>query len=68
MEAGESVLVVDDLLATGGTVEAGIRSLERLGADICGCSFIGDFSELHGRRRINELGIEVHVLCEFRKD
>ncbi len=68
VEAGETVLLVDDFLARGGSVEAGIRSLERLGADICGCSFIGDFPELHGRHRINELGFEAHVLCELREE
>ncbi len=66
VEAGETVLVVDDLLATGGTAEAGIRLLERLGADISGCSFIVDLPDLGGRRRIAELGLDVHALCEFR--
>ena len=64
--AGETVLVVDDLLATGGTADAGIRLLERLGADICGCSFIIDLPDLGGRKRINALGLDVHVLCEFQ--
>ena len=40
IEAGERILVVDDLLATGGTAEAGIKLSERLGGDIVGCSFI----------------------------
>ncbi len=66
VEAGETVLVVDDLLATGGTAEAGIRLLERLGADISGCSFIVDLPDLGGRRRLTELGLGVHVLCEFQ--
>ncbi len=65
VEPGETVLVVDDLLATGGTAEAGIRLLERLGANICGCSFIIDLPELGGHRRIKALGFDVQVLCEF---
>lgn len=65
LDAGESVLIVDDLLATGGTAAAGIRLLERLGADICGCSFIVDLPDLGGRSRINEMGIDVHALCAF---
>ena len=50
IEAGESILVVDDLLATGGTAEAGIKLIERLGGDIVGCSFIVDLPELGGAK------------------
>ncbi|MCE8470579.1 adenine phosphoribosyltransferase, partial [Rhodovulum sulfidophilum] len=39
---GEKVLIVDDLLATGGTCEAGIKLCERLGAEVIGCAFIVD--------------------------
>ncbi|MFN3146911.1 MAG: adenine phosphoribosyltransferase [Paracoccaceae bacterium] len=62
---GEKVLVVDDLLATGGTAEAGIKLIERLGAEIVGCSFIVDLPELGGRQRLESMGIEVNCLCEF---
>ncbi|NNE79016.1 MAG: adenine phosphoribosyltransferase [Silicimonas sp.] len=65
VEAGEKVLVVDDLLATGGTAEAGIKLLERMGADIIGCAFIIDLPELGGRTKLEALGMDVHVLCEF---
>ena len=50
IEAGETVLIVDDLLATGGTAEAGIKLLERLGANIIGCAFIIDLPDLGGRK------------------
>ncbi len=63
--AGERVLVVDDLLATGGTAEAGIRLVERLGGAIVGCAFVVDLPELGGRKRLEALGMEVHALCEF---
>jgi adenine phosphoribosyltransferase len=63
--AGEKVLVVDDLLATGGTAGAGIKLLERLGAEIVGCAFIIDLPELGGRKLLEDLGMDVHVLCEF---
>ena len=63
--AGENILLVDDLLATGGTAEAGIKLLERLGANIVGCAFIIDLPELGGRRKLEGLGMEVHALCEF---
>ena len=63
--AGETILLVDDLLATGGTAEAGIRLLERLGADLVGCSFIVDLPDLGGRRKLEAMGLEVHALCAF---
>ncbi|MCZ7675164.1 MAG: adenine phosphoribosyltransferase [Roseovarius sp.] len=63
--AGERVLVVDDLLATGGTATAGIRLIERLGGEIVGCAFIVDLPDLGGRRRLEALGIDVHALCAF---
>jgi len=65
LRPGERVLVVDDLLATGGTAEAGIRLLEKLGAEIAGCAFIIDLPELGGRARLEAMGIEVHALCAF---
>ncbi len=65
IEAGENVLLVDDLLATGGTAEAGIKLLERLGARIVGCAFIIDLPDLGGRQKLEGLGMEVHALCDF---
>lgn len=63
--AGEKILLVDDLLATGGTAEAGIRLVERLGGEIVGCAFVIDLPELGGRRRLEALGMDVHALCSF---
>ena len=65
IQAGEKVLVVDDLLATGGTAEAGIKLIERMGGEIVGCAFIVDLPELGGRKKLEDLGMEVHVLCDF---
>jgi len=65
IEAGERILVVDDLLATGGTAEAGIKLIERLGGDIVGCSFIVDLPELGGRKKLESMNMDVQVLCEF---
>ena len=62
---GEKVLVVDDLLATGGTAAAGIKLIERRGGEIVGCAFIVDLPELGGRKVLEDLGMDVHVLCEF---
>ncbi|MEL7213197.1 MAG: adenine phosphoribosyltransferase [Pseudomonadota bacterium] len=65
IQPGEKVLVVDDLLATGGTAEAGIKLLERLGAEITGVAVVIDLPELGGRKKIESLGVDVHTLCEF---
>ena len=62
---GEKVLLVDDLLATGGTAEAGIKLIERLGGEIIGCAFIVDLPDLGGRKRLEALGMEVHALCIY---
>lgn len=65
IQPGEKVLVVDDLLATGGTAEAGIKLIERLGGEIVGCAFIIDLPELGGRKKLEAMGMDVHVLCDF---
>ena len=65
IQPGEKILLVDDLLATGGTAEAGIKLVERLGGEIVGCAFIVDLPELGGRKRLEALGMEVHALCAF---
>ncbi|MHA7826882.1 MAG: adenine phosphoribosyltransferase [Roseovarius sp.] len=65
IQPGEKVLVVDDLLATGGTAEAGIRLIERLGGEIVGCAFVIDLPELGGRKRLEAMGMDVHALCNF---
>ncbi|MBC7145427.1 MAG: adenine phosphoribosyltransferase [Thioclava marina] len=65
IQPGEKVLIVDDLLATGGTARAGIQLIERVGGDIVGLSFIVDLPELGGRKLLESLGMNVNVLCEF---
>jgi len=65
IQPGERVLLVDDLLATGGTAEAGIKLIERLGGEIVGCDFIIDLPKLGGRKRLEEMGMDVHTLCAF---
>ncbi|MCE5973994.1 adenine phosphoribosyltransferase [Sinirhodobacter sp. WL0062] len=65
IQPGERVLIVDDLLATGGTCGAGIKLIERLGGEIVGCSFIVDLPELGGRKLLESMGMSVRVLCEF---
>ncbi|MFD1794429.1 adenine phosphoribosyltransferase [Paracoccus aurantiacus] len=65
LQPGERVLIVDDLLATGGTAEAGIKLCRRLGAEVIGCAFVIDLPELGGGKRLAAMGMPVHILCEF---
>ena len=62
---GERVLVVDDLLATGGTASAALILLEQLGANVIGCAFVVDLLGLGGRARLEKQGYSVHALCEY---
>ena len=68
LRPGETVLIVDDLLATGGTAEAGILLCRRLGAEVVGCGFVIDLPDLGGAARIATLEVPVHALCEFAGD
>ena len=61
----DNVLVVDDLIATGGTALASIELIKKLGANVIGCTFIIDLPELGGRKKIEDNGIEVQALCSF---
>lgn len=62
---GETVLIVDDLIATGGTALATLDLLRQAGADIVGCSFVVDLPDLGGRKRLEEQGVSVLTLVEF---
>ena len=65
IQPGEQVLLVDDLLATGGTAAAGVRLIERLGGEVVGCAFVIDLPDLGGRKRLEGMGLSVHALTEF---
>ncbi len=62
---GEQVLIVDDLIATGGTVEAAIKLIERAGGVVIGTSFVIDLPDLGGRKRIEAMGKSVLTLMAF---
>jgi adenine phosphoribosyltransferase len=62
---GDRVLILDDLLATGGTAEAAGTLVEKAGAAVVGCGFVVDLPELGGRRRLEARGWPVFALCEF---
>ncbi len=65
IEPGENILLLDDLIATGGTAEAGIKLIEALGGAVVQSTFIIDLPELGGADKIKALGVPVHVLCAF---
>ncbi|HKT71806.1 MAG TPA: adenine phosphoribosyltransferase [Steroidobacteraceae bacterium] len=65
VSSGERILLVDDLIATGGTAAAATSLLRTLGARILGASFIVDLPELGGSQRLRELGVPVQTLVTF---
>ena len=62
---GQQVLLIDDLIATGGTMMAGKRLLEKLGAQVVEGTAIVDLQELGGSKRLREGGLTVHTLVDF---
>ena len=65
LEPGERVLVIDDLIATGGTADATIQLIGKAGAAIVGCAFVIDLPDLGGSRRVAANGFPVVSLCSF---
>ncbi|MEJ1962459.1 MAG: adenine phosphoribosyltransferase [Gammaproteobacteria bacterium] len=62
---GERIILVDDLLATGGTASAAVRLLRQQGADIVAAVFIVNLPALGGAQRLKDAGVPVHTLVEF---
>jgi adenine phosphoribosyltransferase len=65
IQPNENILIVDDLIATGGTAEAAIKLIRAHKGNVVGCSFIVDLPELGGRKKLEALGVQVLSLCEF---
>lgn len=65
---GENVLLVDDLIATGGTAEAAVKLIEKMGGKIVECAFVIDLPDLGGRKRLEKLKHTVFALSEFAGD
>ena len=62
---GERIILVDDLIATGGTAEAAVKLLRRLGAEILGACFVINLPELGGAQKLTDLGVPVRTLVTF---
>ena len=65
---GQKVLLVDDLIATGGTAEAATKMLQDVGAEVVAACFVVDLPDLGGRKKIENLGVPVRTLIEFAGD
>ena len=62
---GDKVILVDDLIATGGTAEGAVKLLQQMGADIVCACFIIDLPDLGGRKKLEALGVNVRTLIAF---
>ena len=65
---GENILIVDDLIATGGTAEAAIKLVRQAKGTVIGAVFVIDLPDIGGRARIESMGVNVRTLCEFEGD
>jgi adenine phosphoribosyltransferase len=68
IDKGEKILLIDDLLATGGTAMAGLELIEAVGGDVVGTAFIIDLPDLGGSKKIRDAGHTVHTLVEYEGD
>lgn len=64
IEPGQKVIIVDDLIATGGTVEAAIKLIERLGGEVVGCVFLVELAGLKGRDVLKGYNVEAVITYE----
>ena len=65
IKEGEKVLIVDDLIATGGTVEAAVKLVQKMKGEVLECCFIIDLPDIGGSRKLESMGQNVFSLCEF---
>jgi adenine phosphoribosyltransferase len=65
IRADEQVLLIDDLIATGGTAEAASALIQQLGGVVMGCGFVIDLPDLGGMQRLQNLGLATFSLCAF---
>lgn len=63
VKPGQKVVIIDDLLATGGTVEATIKLVEQLGGEVVGCAFLIELEELKGREKLKD--VDVFALLKY---
>ena len=65
VKPGERVILVDDLIATGGTAVGAVQLLRKLGAEVIAACFVIDLPDLGGAKKLADLDVPVHALIEF---
>jgi len=65
IQPGDRILLIDDLIATGGTAEAAVGLIHDMGGEVVECCFVIDLPDVGGRVRLENLGCKVFSLCEF---
>lgn len=65
IQSGDKVLLMDDLLATGGTAEASIKLIQRLGGEVVEAAFVIELNDLHGADKLKAMSVPIHSLIEF---
>lgn len=65
ISAGDQVLLVDDLIATGGTAQAAVALIRRLGGVVEHAAFVIDLPDLGGMQQLQSVGVQTFVLCQF---
>lgn len=65
IDKGDRVLMIDDLIATGGTMEAAIKLVQEMGGNIVECCFVVDLPNVGGSKRLRQQGHQLYSLCSF---
>ena len=68
MKQGDRVLIVDDLIATAGTMSGTCNLIKKLGGDIVECAFVIELEDLRGRKKLEEKGYKVFSIVNFNED
>ena len=68
IKKGDRILIIDDLIATGGTAAATTQLVRDAGGEVVGASFVVDLPDLGGSKRLEEMGVPVRYLMEFEGD
>jgi adenine phosphoribosyltransferase len=68
LKNGDKILMIDDLIATGGTADAATALLQESGAEIVAAAFVIDLPDLGGAKKLRDKGIKLHTLVEFEGD